>query len=80
MDSCWRCGRQLEHGTECDPPCVNVTSSQAKPQVVAVAPLIFVDWDKVLTLEDLKAVLREFGFNAIKGSPAHERLRKFLKE
>ena len=77
--NCWRCGRVLEHGTECDPSCVNVTITQAQPQIQAVAQLVFIDWNKVENFEQLKRVLAEFNFNTVKGSAAYERLKRFLK-
>jgi len=90
MSECYKCGRTLAEGqVECDPPCFgNPPEERMTDEQIAEAVAEWekdtapIDWDKIATIEDLKAVMRELldGDDRIyKDSPAFEKLKRFLK-
>ncbi len=78
MNVCYKCGREVEHGNECEPFCFSDEDS-----AIEINPKDFVqiDWSKVTTFEDLKLVLAEIGLDMVwKKGPSYEKLKRFCKE
>ncbi len=86
MAECWRCGKETFDGAaECN-GCLEGYSDNRPPytppkETPKPTNLVFVDidWDKVQTLEDVRAILSGSNLKVIKGSQAYWKLRKYLK-
>ncbi len=75
MSTCWKCGKELEEGTECVPFCqygVEFTQQARTGKTI--------DWNKVSTLEDVKLIFSCIGFIVFDDTPTYEQLKRFLKD
>jgi hypothetical protein len=88
MNECYKCGRELPDGqVECQPVCTRNGTDGLTDEDIAdairnyEADTVQIDWDKVVTLEDLKLIMREVMYDdrIYKDSPAFETLKRFLK-
>jgi hypothetical protein len=87
MSHCYKCGRELP-GTEaeCDPDCRGA-SAPTDEQLKTIFEMMqrqraHIDWDKVVTPQDMMLVLKTLFACAtvMKGTPEAETLKRFLKE
>lgn len=70
MNRCWKCGRNVEFGSECR-YCVAEDMIGQKHEI---------DWSKVKSLEDMKIIMSAIMIVTVEeGSPSFEKLKRFLK-
>ena len=87
MNTCYKCGREIPFGTECEAEC------EESPRIFTQAEIaqmiqdyerntVSIDWDKVQTVADLKQIVRTMlcEDRVARGSIAYHELRKYLKE
>lgn len=87
MSTCYKCGRELPSGqVECDPEC-GAANQPTDEQVRRFLEMMrrqraLIDWDKVVTPEDMMLVIKTIFSNAtvLRGTEEAEKLKRFLKE
>jgi len=86
--TCWKCGRPIEHGVECAgydcsgaSELFGMPPDQAMFQLPVIqVPVAQVDWNKVTSIDEMKALLSEIGVLVVVGSNMHARLKRWLKD
>jgi hypothetical protein len=85
MNTCYKCGRELASGSECEPDCQAVhqpTDEQVQRFIEMMhRQRVEIDWDKVKTLEDLLLVHKTLfhGASVMKDTDSYAILKRFLK-
>lgn len=74
--TCWKCGADTPDGVV---ECYSCDSVRVTHNGVPVQP-VAINFEKVLTLEDLKEVMAGLGLWVVKGSELHRKLRRFTDE
>lgn len=92
MSTCYKCGKEIPFGAECDPPCGGPDQeAEERMRTRFAASLerfekmqVEIDWDTIKTFEDLRELVAYFGqqmgMTITRGTPAYHKLRRFLKE
>jgi hypothetical protein len=82
MNACWKCGRPVESGMECEEGCLPSGEVCGAEDEWDPGDWAQIDWDKVQTLEDLKTIVRALALHdqVYKKSENWELLRRFVRE
>lgn len=77
--TCWKCGSETGGDAECK-ACARSTVQSDTPMVQLIIQMVPIDWSKAQSIDDIKLILQNSGFCIERGSPVHQKLKRFVKE